>query len=999
MKKQFGKIIFLFLFAIFASQFLNFQIPTHSQNLTDTEEAEEETKLSNLNLHQWGAISLFHGLPSDRVRAITQDSEGVIWFGTDSGLAKYDGRRVQTVAAEGLSGEKIFSLKFDENETLWIGSSSGAYKFSDERFSQIKETDGKTITDILITKDKRVILGTEEGIIFEISEKGENSDAVESFPEKPLIGSDAENALKFTSIAEQNGWIIAGTLGRGLMSFENGELKQVPSNPYFINALEINQSGKISIGTPASYDKSGLYTAENLSLPEKSGVATGTVLSLKADLNADLWIGTQEKGAYLFRSSENISHFTFENTAGGLRSNNIYTIFIDRENVVWFGTDKGISRFDANSPFNEKISDDANSNFVRTFFESRNGQIYAGTNRGLFVYDANFKRWQTVENFPLAPIYSVNEDEKGNLLVGSKSGFFGDSDLNDEKITDGIRSVENFRGKTYLAIFGKGLEQIGNESRNQMFPQNSSSQFIKCLYAENDKRLWIGTVDEGVLYFDGEKITAEPAFEQLQAAGIWAIAGTLEKGIWIATGRGLHLYQNGKLNLIGDEVAVRDVFSDGEKVWAATENGVFQYKFNNEFGWLASKMDVEQGLPSQNIFAVLPLRENGVLQSVLIGTNRGTAKYQPNNSKPLLIPTRILSKRLHTANELSGGINLDYPQNTLTLEVTALSSRTFPEQFQYSFLLKDAAGKIVEKKFSNEAVFLMENLPPGVYSAQARALDNDLNFSRPLQFNFTVAKAPFPWTSAWLAVLLFFALVALIWAIFERFQIVKTSDKLAKTNKELTTARLDLANEAERERRRIARDLHDQTLADLRKLMLLTDKLPAPETSEADLEANAFRNEIETVSEEIRRICEDLSPSVLENVGLTAALEWLLITHAAEGSKTERFEYEFVCDEKTEDNLDLSTGEQMQIYRIAQEVLNNICRHAEAEFVRMFVSNSLDSGFVLQIENDGRVFDAENAKKGRGLSNIKSRANLIEAEVFWTKGENGKMIFALRRKS
>ena len=180
--------------------------------------------------------------------------------------------------------------------------------------------------------------------------------------------------------------------------------------------------------------------------------------------------------------------------------------------------------------------------------------------------------------------------------------------------------------------------------------------------------------------------------------------------------------------------------------------------------------------------------------------------------------------------------------------------------------------------------------------------------------------------------------------------------------------------------------------------MLLTDKLPVAETSEADLEANAFRSEIETVSEEIRRICEDLSPSVLENVGLTAALEWLLITHAAQGSKSERFEYEFVCDEKTEDDFNLSTGEQMQIYRIAQEVLNNICRHAEADFVRMFVTSSAKSGFIVKIENDGRIFDAENAKKGRGLSNIKSRANLIEADVFWEKSENGKMIFELRRK-
>lgn len=88
MKGKFKKTISMFSLILFVWQFSNFPVLTHAQNLTNTEEEAAETKLSNLNLHQWGAISLFHGLPSDRVRAVAQDREGVIWFGTDIEFGK-----------------------------------------------------------------------------------------------------------------------------------------------------------------------------------------------------------------------------------------------------------------------------------------------------------------------------------------------------------------------------------------------------------------------------------------------------------------------------------------------------------------------------------------------------------------------------------------------------------------------------------------------------------------------------------------------------------------------------------------------------------------------------------------------------------------------------------------------------------------------------------------------------------------------------------------------
>ena len=209
-------------------------------------------------------------------------------------------------------------------------------------------------------------------------------------------------------------------------------------------------------------------------------------------------------------------------------------------------------------------------------------------------------------------------------------------------------------------------------------------------------------------------------------------------------------------------------------------------------------------------------------------------------------------------------------------------------------------------------------------------------------------------------------------------------------------ARLDLANEAERERRRIARDLHDQTLADLRRLLLVADRIPSGGT--ASFDTGAFRKEIESVSNEIRRICEDLSPSVLDNVGLAAALEWALGNAVAYLPVQKKFEYKVVSGEEIEERIKLDSSERIQIYRIAQEVINNICRHAEAKHVWLSLQATEAGNLILTIEDDGEFFAPNDTlAKGRGLANINARASLIDAEVSWSEREGGGTVFTLKK--
>ena len=105
-----------------------FDTPPANKSATEAQPARPN------NLHQWGAVTLFHGLPSDRVRAIAQTPDGVMWFGTDNGLARYDGRRTESVAASGLKNRRVLALEVNEDGTLWVGTEDGAGFFAGAEF-------------------------------------------------------------------------------------------------------------------------------------------------------------------------------------------------------------------------------------------------------------------------------------------------------------------------------------------------------------------------------------------------------------------------------------------------------------------------------------------------------------------------------------------------------------------------------------------------------------------------------------------------------------------------------------------------------------------------------------------------------------------------------------------------------------------------------------------------------------------------------------------------
>lgn len=228
----------------------------------------------------------------------------------------------------------------------------------------------------------------------------------------------------------------------------------------------------------------------------------------------------------------------------------------------------------------------------------------------------------------------------------------------------------------------------------------------------------------------------------------------------------------------------------------------------------------------------------------------------------------------------------------------------------------------------------------------------------------------FAFFSVFLALVLFF--------YFSRKKIVQIA--VEKKNQEIYYQKEILQSviqTQEDERKRIAQDLHDDISSKLNIVSLNTHLLKTPNLSEAEF-AEITQNIVKLTAkalENSRRIAHDLLPPVFEKFGLHAATEELVL----EFSSTKNVQIEY----KNElEFSDLEVNQQLHIFRILQELLNNSIRHGKAtqisiNFVR---NNNLNTCFY---SDNGMGFNsnAPNKKKGIGMQNIESRVNFLGGKL------------------
>ncbi len=195
----------------------------------------------------------------------------------------------------------------------------------------------------------------------------------------------------------------------------------------------------------------------------------------------------------------------------------------------------------------------------------------------------------------------------------------------------------------------------------------------------------------------------------------------------------------------------------------------------------------------------------------------------------------------------------------------------------------------------------------------------------------------------------------------------------------------------EDERKRIARELHDEVSS---SLLLLTQRLDATISSSRPRPSKALKEKLEDLRsqavealEQLRRCAQDLRPRILDDLGLVAALEWM--ADNMEKSYGVRAHVAVVGAERS-----LSSEVQLLLFRIAQEALSNIRRHAQASEAEIKVDFA-NSGITMTVADNGRGFEVPRhledlASIGRlGIMGMYERARLLGGTLA-IKSESGK---------
>ena len=428
------------------------------------------------------------GTEASVISCFLQDTQGLIWIGSNKGLFSYDGYSSQPHFTFGeRSNTRIYCGTVVDSTYLYIGADNGLliYNYRTDTYQE-PEADFPTDIRTLALRDGVLWLGTLNGLYTYSPETRQLSAITEGLPHQTIysiIRASDDNLY----IGTYNGCCryIPAT-GR----FETIDLPVTRgrSNQFVNSLLEDTARGCIWIGTEGCLFK---YTPADGHTQRIDAFHDNSVKSLALDGNGQLLVGT-DNGLYVYQEDEPLLHVVHDSrNLQSLSNNIIWTIFADREHNVWLGTDYGISMFRHNSVLRHipisQITGTGEGNQFYSMLRDTHGTYWFGGTNGLIRFTALMDGEQDVAWYKMG-------DRKYPLSHNRVRHLYEDREQQLWVATDGSISRYDPAKRQFIHY------NIVDSTRRY------NANWTYSLFEDRDGQLWIATCLGGIFVVDKENL-------------------------------------------------------------------------------------------------------------------------------------------------------------------------------------------------------------------------------------------------------------------------------------------------------------------------------------------------------------------------------------------------------------------------------------------------------------------------------------------------------------
>ena len=959
------------------------------------------------------------GLPDNSVTGVAQTSDGYLWVATYGGLMRFNGAGFSAVQLPGVLKKSIRTMLLGQRETFWLGMDSGAVLCLESNKSRTYgAADGLPVERIAAMAEDRdgavwaiyptALCRIKNGAVSRFS-------VAEGFPVgiNPWVATDADGQIWFSK---------GGQVG----VVRDGKLQQKIS----LDETAVRICGGASPGLWICAGPRLLKYLENHK-PEEVAQWTNHIepQALFEDRTGALWVGTAADGLFRFKNG------VLEKVPASQQAVNC--ISEDREGSIWAGTRGGglnlirpsaatlIGR-DTGLPFEATAS----------VCQTTDGLMWVAAQNGTLACLKN-GRWEVVDaqaGWPGSVATCVAADKKGGVWVGARNrtlNFFHDGVWKTWSRAEGLHN-----GSVHL-IFVAANDDVwvvaGSPSRLQRLragvlteplPLPSENRTIRAMAEDADGTLWIGTLEGQLLRVKDSSLIVETAALNPGGAPVRALETTADGALLVGyAGAGIGWLKAGKFSRITEANGLTDDFAsqlltdERGNLWVTGNRGAFQIQSNELAAVVDGRAEKLRSLvlghneglpnfqPNSANFPNVCKAADGRLWFALLN---GLLTVQPQNIRGNPLPPPVVLERVRVDDQpaalyasasplrtesgknlsdlrpADATLHLPPGHRKLELDFAALSFAS-PENVQFRYQLENFDEKWIEAGNQRSAKY--SHLASGSYRFRVRACNN-AGVWNDAGVALDIEVAPYFWQRWWFRALVLGLFTASVVAVVRYVSFRRLRERMLH---------LEQLAAVEKERSRIARDMHDEVGAKLTRLSLLTEM--AGVNPDIPVSAHDDVREISETARETIRSFEEVVWAVNPRNDTLADLVHYLCRYAEDYFEGSPVRCVFDLPEKIP-SLALPTEVRRQIFLAAKEALNNVLKHAKAN--RVCVSFSATAGeFTIGIEDDGCGFNSASPPKrtggGNGLENMRERLRSVGGEFYCrsTAGHGTRISFGV----